>query len=207
MKKLIFCLTLMIIGLTATGCGSCQSENNKQGSGVMAQADYDGVAQDFTSGVANIVALHKQTMFSMIKGEYEWRNLQVLFNETINAETLDDLHVIDITDVFYYWKDGPWIQFITSNVDKGMLISARIPDVWVEDCNMNDAEIRLWPEDVLNLLKEWNGIIPQSNGMILRMPLGPRDCNAQWVIGGISDVIFIDAVTGDITNWCPAFPH
>lgn len=44
MKKLIFCLTLMIIGLTATGCGSCQSENNKQGSGVMAQADYDGVA-------------------------------------------------------------------------------------------------------------------------------------------------------------------
>lgn len=42
--------------------------------------------------------------------------------------------------------------------------------------------------------------------MILRLPIGPRRCNAQWVIGGIGEVIFIDAVTGEITDWCPAFP-
>lgn len=204
MKKCIFIsLLLAIVSIMVTGCSSCQSENKKQ---EIVANDYDGVAVDFTAGVQHIVSLHRQTMFNMIKGDFEWRNLKVLFNDTIKAETIDDLHIIDVTDVFYYWNDGPWVQYITSNVNKGTLIPVKIQDVWIEDCDMTNAEIKLWPEDVLKRLKEWNGIIPPSYAMVLRLPLGPRNCNAQWVIGGINDVIFVDAVTGDITNWCPAFP-
>ena len=71
---------------------------------------------------------------------------------------------------------------------------------------MSDAQIKLWPEDVIERLKAWDGIVPPAVGMTLRIPLGPRRCNAQWVIGNIMQAIFVDAVTGDITNWCPAFP-
>lgn len=209
MKKSIFiCLLLAIVGMMATGCSSCQSENKKQDAKkVTVHADYDGVITDFSAGVDQIVALHRQTMFSMIKANYEWRNLQVTFNDVINTETIDDLHITDVTNVFYYWNEGPWVQYITSNVKKGMLIPAKIPDVWIEDADMSEAEIKLSAEDVLKRLKEWNGIVPPANAMILRLPIGPRRCNAQWVIGNIDKVIFIDAVTGEITDWCPAFPN
>lgn len=214
MKKLFIFLTLVLVSIIVTGCSSCHSENEKQetekkSEKAMVQADYDGVVQDFTAGVANIVSLHRQTMFRLIGGkQYEWRNLKVVFNENITAETLDDLHIIDVTDVFCYWNDkGPWVQYISSNITKGTIIPAPIHDVWIEDSDMSNVEIKLWPEDVLQRLKEWNGIIPPSKGMILRLPVGPRRCNAQWVLGSMGQPLFVDAITGEITDWCPAFPN
>ena len=41
--------------------------------------------------------------------------------------------------------------------------------------------------------------------MSLRLPVGPVACNAQWVIGDVYDVIFVDAVTGEISDVNPAF--
>ena len=213
MKKFIFIsLMLAIVGVMATGCSSCQSENKKQEAPakevVVNSADYDGVVQDFTAGTKNIVALHRQTMFNLVKGhDYQWRNLQVLFNDFIKTDNLDDLHITDITSVYFYWEDGPWVQYISTNIKKGTIIPNRIQDVWIEDGDMSNCEIKLGVEDVLKRLKEWNGVIPEkSNGMVLRLPVGPRNCNAQWVIGSFGDPIFIDAVTGYITEWCPAFP-
>lgn len=212
MKKSIFiCLLLAIVSIVATGCSSCQSENNKQDipeKGQVKTHDYDGVVQDFTAGVEHIQALHRQTMFSLIDGqEYQWRNSKVLFNDSITLENIDNLHVVEVTDVFFYWDNvvGPQVQYIATNVKKGTLIPPTIQDVWIEDANLSDKEIKLTVKDVLNRLKEWNGIIPPGVSMSLRYPVGPCECNAQWVIGDEFDVIFIDAVTGDISNWCPAF--
>lgn len=209
MKKIIFMsLLLAIVSIMATGCSGCQSEKKEQPKGVVIQsADYDGVVQDFTAGVSHIIALHRQTMFNLVKGhEYQWRNLQVLFNDTIKAENIDDLHITDITSVFFYWDNGPWVQYISTNVKKGTIIPNRIQDVWIEDCDLSNCEIKLSAEDALKRLKEWNGVIPEAKGLILRLPVGPRNCNAQWVTGSFGDPVFIDAVTGDITEWCPAFP-
>ena len=208
MKKYILMgFLLAIVSIMATGCSSCQSGKQKQDAVTVVTNDYDGVTQDFTAGISNIQALHRQTVFSLIKGQkYEWRNSKVIFSEAITAENIDDLHVVDVTDVFYYWNEGPWVQYVTTNVQKGTLIPKPIPDIWIEDDNLSEAQIKLSAEDALQRLKEWNGVIPEATAMTLRLPLGPRHCNAQWVIGGIRDVIFIDAVTGDITNWCPAFP-
>lgn len=203
MKKVL--ILSMLLAVSLVGLYSCDPKSKKQE--VNVQADYDGVVQDFTAGVPHIVSLHRQTMYKLAEGkEFQWRNLQVTFNDTIKMETIDDLHITDVTDVFFYWTDGPWIQYITSNVKKGMLVPMRIQDVWIEDCNMNDVEIKLWPEDVLKRLKEWNGVIPATKSMVLRLPVGPRNCNAQWVMGSFGDPIFVDAVTGEITDWCPAFP-
>lgn len=208
MKKFILMgFLLAIVSIVATGCSSCQSEKQKQDAVTVVTNDYDGVVQDFTADISNIQALHRQTVFSLIKGQkYEWRNSKIIFNEAITAQSIDDLHVVDVTDVFYYWNQGPRVQFITSNVLKGTLIPKPIPDVWIEDADLSEAQIKLSAEDALQRLKEWNGVIPKATAMTLRLPLGPRRCNAQWVVGDIGDVIFIDAVTGDITNWCPAFP-
>ncbi len=169
--------------------------------------DYDGVVQDFTVGVSHIQALHRQTMFALIDGaEYQWRNSKVVFNDTITFENIDDLHVVAVNDVFFYWNEqGPWVQYINSNVIDGVQIPWPINDVWIEDANLSDVPIKLSAEDVLARLKEWNGVIPPAMSMSLRLPVGPCECNPQWVIGDVYDVIFVDAVTGEVSNWNPAF--
>lgn len=208
-KSILLCLLLAIVGIMTTGCSSCQSEKQKQDNSAKTGVyhDYNRTVQDFTAGVSRIQSLHRQTMYALINGsEYEWRNSQVLLSDYITAENIDDLRITDINDVFYYWQDGPWVQYINSNVKNGVQIPWPVQDVWIEDANLSKCAIQLTAEDVLQKLKKWNGLIPEnSKSLTLRLPVGPMQCNAQWVIGGIGDVIFIDAVTGEITNWNPAF--
>ena len=206
MKKMIFLsLLLAIVSIMATGCSSCQSENNKQES---VYHDYDGVVQDFTAGVSHIQALHKQTMFSIIDGgAYQWRNSRVVFNDAVTFENIDDLHITDINDVFCYWNEqGPWVQYINSNVKEGLQIPWPINDIWIEDANLSDKTIKLSCEQALKRLKEWNGVLPKGiNFITLRLPVGPKPCNPQWTFGDAYNVLFIDAVTGEIRNSNPAF--
>lgn len=205
MNKFFTGLLLAIACIMATGCDSCQSENKKQET--ENNKDYDGVIQDFTAGVEHIQALHRQTMNNLIGGEkYQWRNSKVLFNDSIRLDNLDDLKVVEVTDVFFYWNgEGPHVQFIATNVKDGTMIPPVIHDVWIEDADMGDKEMKLTAKDVIERLKQWNGVIPPAVCMSLRYPVGPCECNAQWVIGDAFDVIFIDAVTGEISNWNPAF--
>lgn len=215
-KSIILCLLLAIVSIMATGCTSCQSENTKQET---VYHDYDGVVQDFTAGVSHIQALHRQKMYNIIQflkeqgheialNNYQWRNSLVILNDTVTAENIDDLHIVSIRDVFYYWsnKFGPQVQYITDHVVYGTQIPYPISDVWIEDKDMSDAPIKLSAEEALTRLKEWNGILPKDcNFIILRLPVGPKDCNPQWTFGDVGDVLFIDAVTGEIRTWNPAF--
>ena len=206
MKKWI-CLSLMMamVCLMATGCSSCQSENKKQ---EVVYHDYDGVVQDFTAGISHIQSLHRQTMYITLGvKEYAWRNSKIVFNDSITAENIDDLHVTDINDVFYYWdgQKGPQVQWVNSNVKKGVQIPWPINDVWIEDDDLSEAPIKLTPEQAMQRLKEVNCPIPPAKSMTLRLPLGPVACNPQYVVGDVYDVLFIDAVTGEVSNWNPAF--
>lgn len=212
MKKFIFMSLLTLVCVALTGCSSCHSDKAKQETKDVVYHDYDGVVQDFTAGVSHIQALHRQTMYQLAQqgkpvNGYQWRNSRVIFNDTLTFDNIDDLHITDINDVFYYWdKDkGPQVQYINVNVKRGTQIPWPINDVWIEDDNLSETPIKLTAEDALQRLKEVNCPIPPAKSMTLRLPIGPCACNAQWVIGDVNDVLFIDAVTGEVSNWNPAF--
>lgn len=204
--QLLGVLLLAVTGLMISSCKGCKGDTPKN-DGQEAYHDYDGVVEDFTAGTAQIQALHRQTMYNLAGGvKYEWRNSRVIFNDVITMENIDELHVTDVNDVFCYWNErGPWVQYINSHVKNGVQIPWPINDVWIEDSDLSNLQIQLSAEDALLRLKEWNGIIPPATFLTLRCPVGPKDCNAQWVIGNVNDVIFIDAVTGEINDSNPAF--
>ena len=206
--KLMGVLLLAVMALVCS-CNGCKGETPKIDDPVVVYHDYDGVVQDFTAGVGHIQALHRQTMASLTDGnEYQWRNSRVILNDTVTMENIDDLHVVSIRDVFFYWDNqrGPQVQYITDHVKYGTQIPWPINDVWIEDKDMSGKPIKLSAEEALMRLKEWNGILPKDcNFIILRLPVGPKDCNPQWTFGDVDDVLFIDAVTGEIRDYDPAF--
>lgn len=231
--QLLGVLLLAVTGLMISSCKGCKGDTPKN-DGQEAYHDYDGVVEDFTAGTAQIQALHRQTMYNLAGGvKYEWRNSRVIFNDVITMENIDELHVTDVNDVFCYWNErGPWVQYINSHVKNGVQIPWPINDVWIEDSDLSNLQIQLSAEDALQRLKEWNtaikreqngasssaaereqgrakpnGIIPPATFLTLRCPVGPKDCNAQWVIGNVNDVLFIDAMTGEIRDYDPAFPR
>ena len=226
MKKGFFCkvmgvLLMAVLTLLMGACSCCsKSEAPKDDAPAVVYHDYNKVVQDFTAGTAQIQALHRQTMYGLIQhlqdeghtialnGKYQWRNSLVILNDTVTMENIDDLHVVSIRDVFFYWDNqrGPQVQYITDHVKDGTQIPYPVNDVWIEDTDMSDKPIKLSAEEALMRLKEWNGILPKDcNFIILRLPVGPKDCNPQWTFGDVGDVLFIDAVTGEIRTWNPAF--
>lgn len=238
MKKILFGLLAVMMLATAavfTGCKGCKSETKSGGeAAVVVYHDYDGVVQDFTAGTGHTQALHRQTMYSLAGGkEYQWRNSRVILNDTVTMENIDDLHVVAVNDVFFYWdsQKGPMVQYINSHVKYGVQIPYPINDVWIENADMSDQPIKISAEQALSRLKEYNaaikreqngagsssaereqgrakpnGILPKDcNFLTLRYPVGPKDCNVQWVFGDVYDVLFIDAVTGEIRDYNPAF--
>lgn len=211
---------LMAVMALVCSCNGCKGETAKIDDPVVVYHDYDGVVQDFTAGVSHIQALHKQTMYSIIQhlqdeghtialnGKYQWRNSRVILNDTVTMENIDDLHVVAVNDVFFYWdsQKGPMVQYINSHVKYGVQIPYPINDVWIEDADMSEQPIKISAEQALMRLKEWNGILPKDcNFLTLRYPVGPKDCNVQWVFGDVYDVLFIDAVTGEVRDYDPAF--
>lgn len=212
-KSLFLSLLLAIVSIMATGCVGCQSENKEQPNERVNYHDYDGIVQDFTAGVSHIQALHRQTMYQLAQqgkpvNGYQWRNSRVIFNDTLTFDNIDDIHITDVNDVFFYWdkEKGPQVQYVNVNVKRGTQVPWPISDVWIEDKDLSDQPIKLSAEEAILKLKEWNGVLPKDcNFIILRMPVGPKDCNPQWTFGDIDDVLFIDAVTGEIRDSNPAF--
>lgn len=212
MKRFLFgMVAVVLLTMMAGAMSSCKGKKQgepAQNEAVQVYHDYDGVVQNFTAGVSQIQALHRQTMFSVLGvKDFQWRNSRVVFNEAVTLENIDDVKVVAVNDVFFYWNErGPWVQYINSHVVNGVQIPWPINDVWIEDADLSNQPIKLSAEQALARLKEWNGILPKDcNFLTLRLPVGPKDCNVQWVFGDAYDVVFVDAVTGEVRDWDPAF--
>lgn len=209
-KSLYLCLLLAIVSIMATGCAGCQSENKEQpevDNKMSFSSDYDGVLPDMKKGAEHIVSLHRQTMYKLVEGNtYYWYETKFTLTGEVTSESLLETEVSEITSTFQTFE--PELCYtITTNASKGTLIPAPTPGIWIEDFDLSKESIKLTVKDVLQKLSDWNGVLPKGTTyIILRKPVGPLDCNAQYVIGNPFEAVWVDAVTGKVSDSCPAFP-
>ena len=77
---------------------------------------------------------------------------------------------------------------------------------WVEDYPLIGDSIKLTYKDAFKRVMETNSPKPHTKNCVLRKPVGPVECNPQYVFGNIHVQLWVDAVTGDVNNSNPAFP-
>ena len=207
-KNIFFCLLAAIaIMIGVSSCDGCSKSESSAPSGqVTFGADYDGVLPDISEGAEHIIGLHRQTMSSLAEGkQYAWYEARFTFADTLTQETLTDAVVVEVTDFFQTFQ--PEVCYtITTNASKGTLIPAPTYGLWIEDFDLSDCEVKLTINDVLERLAQVNMPLPKALSVTLRKPVGPVPCNAQYVAGNPFETVWVDAVTGDVTDSCPAFP-
>ena len=52
---------------------------------------------------------------------------------------------------------------------------------------------------------EANIVKPHSKVCVLRKAVGPKEANVQYIFGNEDGAVFVDAVTGDVTDVDPFF--
>ena len=76
----------------------------------------------------------------------------------------------------------------------------------LDDKPLNTVQVVLTFDEALERMMEANLPKPHSTKAVLRRELGPvLEANAQYIFGNTEEQVFVDAVTGDVTDKNPAF--
>lgn len=70
---------------------------------------------------------------------------------------------------------------------------------------MNEEVINISYKEAYEKMMEANYPKPHSKHCVLRKEVGPYDCNPQYIFGNIEAQIYVDAVTGAVSDQSPAF--
>ena len=193
MKKLfLFSMTLlfsMVLGFTS--CNSCKSDKVEpvaSDSLATDNADANGVLS--VINVENLISMDRQEMYFKFKDNYRWYETGILLPEFLDSEdvTSDPLMVV--------------------NVFQGIVEKGNGYDTWVYKFQhfANGTVVKDSVQDAFEKILEVNAPKPHSKNCVLRNPIGPVACNAQYVFGNIKEQLWVDAKTGDVKNSNPAFP-
>lgn len=208
MKKFSFLgLILAIAGMLTTGCSGCQSGNKEQPK--VAASDYDGVIEGKLNA-EHAISMQRQNMYNLAKGaEYRWFETTIELSDFIDSENQDGT-IKEITSVFQkIIQEGTgfdtWVQYIITNAAKGTVTPDPIHSFWMEDSPLDEAPIKITFAEALEKLNQVNFPKPHSRYCVLRKEVGPKDCNPQYIFGNSKAQLYVDAVTGKVTDQNPVF--
>lgn len=129
-------------------------------------------------------------------------------NDWIDEEC--DGTFIGVTNVFQYFIsdtgdsfEAKVVQF--NHVGKELDIKV-IDGFWLEDFDINRNEIKISYKEAFDRMISCRYEKPHSRFCVLRKPIGPYPCNPQYIFGNAhTPLIFVDATTGQVRDYDPAF--
>lgn len=159
--------------------------------------------------VENLISTDRQAMYLKFKDNYRWYETGILLPEFLDSEdvTSDPEMVVNVFQGIVEKGNGfdTWVYKFQHFPD-GTLLTDSIKGFWIEDFPLDEEEIAVKYLDAYDKIMATNAPKPHSKNCILRKPIGPVACNAQYVFGNIKEQLWVDAKTGDVKNSSPAFP-
>jgi hypothetical protein len=157
--------------------------------------------------VENVVKADRDYMTENYGNTYVWYETQISLNDYLDEEC--DGSFSEIVDVFQVITTTDSVTFDTKVIKMYHVADSsyieEIEGFWVEDMNMNDEIISVTYKQAFQLINEVNFPKPHSKNCVLRKEVGPIEANPQYIFGNIESQLYVDALTGDVTDESPSF--
>ena len=196
MRKIILVLMLALSVVLA----SCNGKEKKE------QPTQEETAVE-TLVLENTISADREYMFLNYDENYRWFESSIKMTEFLDSDSCSS-NISEITNIFQVVTEigtgfDTHVIMITHTLDDSWVDV--YDSFWVEDWPLNDEEIALTFEDAFNRALEADCPKPHSKCCVLRCEVGPKPTNAQYIFGNRRGQLYVDAVTGDVTENNPIF--
>lgn len=218
MKKVF--ITLMATMAVMMGLASCKCTPDNQ-------EPVEPAVEQAELVVENLISTDREQMFLEYGENYRWfettavltdfldGNGEIAVDDTVSV--VADTAAVDttayslfesVTNVFQAVEgDGQsfdtQVVIFTHDVD-GSTVEAK-HGFWIEDFPLNEEQITLTFADAVERVLEANYPKPHSRYVVLRKEVGPVAANPQYVFGNRTAQLYVDAVTGKVSDSNPVF--
>ena len=196
MKKLFVVLASLLLMIGVSSC-TCSSKKAVEGNDNLREA----------ATVENLISLDRQSMYANYAEDYRWfeTGIQLVdFLDEENDGTID--MVVNVFQAVESRESGSFDTFVVKFQHVGEdVYEEQVHGFWVEDFPLNDEEIKVTFAEAYEKVMEVNLPKPHTRQVVLRKQIGPKPCNPQWIFGNLRAQIYVDAVTGEVTDVNPAF--
>lgn len=169
----------------------------------------DSTVVDSVNYVENAIAMDKENMYLTYGKDYKWFETCVVLNEYLDSENTND-SVVGISNIFQILEEKSSKSFDVHVIMYTHVGDSTQVDVkhgfWVEDKPMNNDSIKVTFKEAYAKMMTANLPKPHSRQCVLRKEVGSKECNPQYIFGNSEAQIYVDAVTGNVTDMNPAFP-
>ena len=157
--------------------------------------------------VENLISTDRQDMYMNHAQDYRWFETCMMLNDFLDEE--NDGSLAEVVNVFQaVIERGSGFDtkvYKFQHFSDGTNVNDSINGFWVEDQPLNEEAIKLTYKEAYDKLMATNCPKPHSRYVTLRKQVGPIDANPQYIFGNLRETVFVDAVTGEVSDVNPAF--
>lgn len=198
MKKflLMFIMTFaLVMGFTSCDKNKNQAANDQKVDSVLV--------------VEDLVNADMDQMTKEFSDNYRWYETCVVNAEFFDGENAVEPVVTGVSNVFQYL-----VNVEEQSADVQVVLFAHVADTatvdvrhgfWVGDLPMTKDMVKINYVDAYNKMMQANCPKPHSRQCVLRKELGPKNCNPQYIFGNQKMQVYVDAVTGNVTDKNPVY--
>lgn len=190
MKKLLF-LMMAVIAISLTSC-----HKGEKSDPVVPRSGSQLIIDSLTAHVDSVNAdyLYFETSFELVKTVDSLDSFSLSSVQSI-YQVVDTTSMTPTVFVANY-------SFDSASVSWKVLEGA----FWTEDVDLRSKDVKISAETAFSILLKSNVAKPHSRFIVLRCPLGPVNCDAQYIFGNTdSGIVYVNARTGKVSTTDPAF--
>lgn len=155
-----------------------------------------------TAKVLNVeeCTLHdKEYMVSHYGKDFKWFESSIAMKKYLNE---DGNEIESIQNVFQVLIDSDplVVIFVHTELEDN---TQEIHSFWVEDFAIVGVDVTY--EQALELINKVNFPKPHSRYCVLRKQVGPKEANPQYIFGNKDAQLYVDALSGKVTDKNPVF--
>ena len=141
----------------------------------------------------------KEYMIQNYGRDFKWFETNIDLKDYLDE---DGGEVESITNIFQTLIDGDPLVVIFTHTEAEDKVE-KIHSFWVEDFQMEGVDVTY--QQALEAVNRVNLPKPHSKHCVLRKQVGPKPCNPQYIFGNQTAQLYVDAITGKVTDKNPAF--